>query len=289
MKKIFLTLSMFFCGFLGGTAIAPSMADISWASGDNVSEFSESLATSDTPSVTISLNNSGYYPGDNMKVTLTTSAGTGDNAWDIYVGLIMPDNSLQFMTFEPSFSLNPDPVPARPSKPITTESMTILDITLPEGLPTGNCKWASALGKNNFNKISDISWAPFTLNAPQVETHDLTGRWNVQEVTTGNCPGEGYPSTDHYTAECVQDGNHLTITTPSNNTSFTGTITNNFITLVGTRPAGGGTTLINFSGTVSSDSNTVTGTGTWIWSNGSASCSGNAVITMMRASGIYSH
>jgi hypothetical protein len=124
----------------------------------DVSDFAESPAIPVDPSVTISLNKSEYYPGDNMKVTLSTSAGTGDNSWDVYVGLIMPDNSLRFMTFDPSFSLGFDSVPARPSKPIATESMTILEITMPEGLPTGNWQWASALGKDNLSKLSNISW-----------------------------------------------------------------------------------------------------------------------------------
>ena len=248
----------------------------------DVSDFIESPATPVDPSVSISLNESEFYPGDNMKVTLSTSAGTGDNSWDIYVGLIMPDNSLRFMTFEPSFSLGFDSVPARPSKPITTESMTILEITVPEGLPIGNWQWASALGKENLSKLSNISRAPFTLSNSQGAKLDLTGTWNVQETITGNCPGEDYPYSDSYVAECLQSGSDLTLMATSNGASFVGTIAGNVITLTGTIPAGDGVTSVDFSGTVSSDGNTVTGTATWTWTNGSSTCSGTASNTMAK-------
>jgi hypothetical protein len=249
----------------------------------DVSDFTEDPASPVDPSVTISLNKSQYYSGDNMKVTLSTSAGTGDNSWDIYVGLILPDNSLQFMTFEPSFSLGLNPVPARPSKPITTESMTILEITLPEGLPSGNWQWASALGKDNLSKLSAISRAPFTLRNSQEAALDLTGTWSVQQTITGNCPGEDYPFTESYMAECVQNGNDLTLTSTSNGASFVGTIAGNAITLTGAIPTGDGVTSVNFSGTVSSDGNTVTGAATWTWTDGIRTCSGTGSNTMVKA------
>ena len=217
-----------------------------------------------------------------MKVTLTTSLGTEDNSWDIYVGLILPDSSLYFVTLEPSFSFSPDLVLARPSKPITAESVTILDITLPEGLPPGNWQWASVLGKDNLSKISEISWAPFTLNNSQTNELDLTGTWNVQETITGNCPDENYPYTSTYMAAFVQTGNHLTFTSTSTGTSLSGTISGNSITLTGTRPSEGGTISINFPGTVLGDGNTVTDTATWTWTDGSYTCSGTAVTTMER-------
>jgi len=248
----------------------------------DVSEFVGGSAAPANPSVRISLNNSQYTPGDNMKVTLTTSPGTGDNSWDIYVGLILPDSSLYFVTFEPSFGFSPDLVLARPSKSITAESMTILDITLPEGLPPGNWQWASVLGKDNLSQISEISCAPFTMSNPQGGELDLTGTWSIQETITGNCPDEDYPYTNTYMAAFVQTGNHLTFTSTSTGTSLSGTISGNSITLTGTRPSKGGTTSINFPGTVSSDGNTVTGTATWTWTDGSYTCSGTTVVTMAR-------
>ncbi|MGB9496878.1 MAG: LVIVD repeat-containing protein [Dissulfuribacterales bacterium] len=248
----------------------------------DVSEFAGGSAAPVDPSVRISLNKSQYAPGDNMKVTLTTSPGTGDNSWDIYVGLILPDSSLYFVTFEPSFSFSPDLVSARPSKPITAESITILDITLPEGLSPGNWQWASVLGKDNLSKISEISSAPFTLNNPQGSELDLTGTWSVQETITGNCPDEDYPYTNTYMAAFVQTGNHLTFTSTSTGTSLSGTISGNSITLTGTRPSEDGTISINFPGTVSSDGNTVTGTATWTWTDGSYTCSGRGTVMMAR-------
>jgi len=248
-----------------------------------INEFVGVSAAPVDPSVRISLNKSQYAPGDNMKVTLTTLPGTGDNSWDIYVGLILPDSSLYFVTFEPSFSLTLDLVPACPLKSITAESMTILDITLPEGLPPGNWQWASVLGKDNLSKISEISWALFTLSNPQGGELDLTGTWSIQEtVTSGNCEGDDYPYTYAYQAVMVQTENDLTVTSTSNGLSLIGTISGNSITLTGTRPSEDGTISINFPGAVSSDGDTVRGTATWTWTDGSYTCSGTAAITMAR-------
>lgn len=267
MKQLMFTLLIFFCGLFGETVVASSIVG---------------PAAPVDPSVNISLNESQYAPGDNMKVLLTTSPGTGDNSWDIYVGLILPDNSLYFVTFEPSFSLSSDLVSARPSRSIATETMIILDITLPEGLPPGNWQWASVLAKDNLSKISEISWAPFILSNPQGGELDLTGTWSVQETVTGNCSDEDYPYTSTYMAALVQTGNHLTFTSTSTRASLSGTISGKSITLVGTKPTEHGTTSINFSGTVSSDGNTITGTAIWTWTDGSYTCSGSTAVTAAR-------
>jgi hypothetical protein len=109
-----------------------------------------------------------YVPGDVMRVVLETLPGTGDNSWNVYMGLILPDNSLYIVLIEPSLGLvryeSPDDlVPVRPLRPITEEAITILDFTVPPGLPTGKYQWLAVLEKDNWGQVSDISWGSFIL------------------------------------------------------------------------------------------------------------------------------
>lgn len=245
----------------------------------DVSDFTGPSIPPD-PSVIISLNKNQFVPGDQMKVTLTTSSGTKDNDWDVYVGVILPDNTLYVMTFEPSFTLTSDIVPACPSKTIKDESVTILDIILPEGLPFGNWQWVSVLGKDNFSRTSDLSWAPFTLSNVN-EEFDLTGWWTVHETITGNCNGIDYPYTSTYMGEFLQTGNNLTFKSTFNNTNLTGYVSGNVTTLNGMRHDAG-TISIDFTGTVSGENDRLAGVSTWIWTDGSNSCSGSADIMMTK-------
>jgi hypothetical protein len=116
------------------------------------------------PSVNISLNQSQFQAGDKMTVRLTTTPGAGDNAWNIYVGLVFPDGTLYFMTYDPLFSFAVDWVPACPPGLITAQTATILDLTLPLGLPSGDWIWASILARPDFSKFSEVSWVPFAIH-----------------------------------------------------------------------------------------------------------------------------
>ena len=144
----------------------------------DVSMFTGNVPGAEDPSVNISLNQSQFKAGDTMTVTLTTTPGTGNNLWDIYVGLILPDSTLYFMTYESLLGLSLDPIPARPLRGIRDETLTILDIILPAGLPSGNWLWASVLAKPDLSEIGgQISWAPFTIIAEQPPVVNVTGTW----------------------------------------------------------------------------------------------------------------
>jgi hypothetical protein len=113
------------------------------------------------------------------------------------------------------------------------------------------------------------------LNPPAA---DLTGEWSVTENGT-DCEGS---YSDMYNIETSQSGNNITFTIDSH--SVNGTISGNIVKWNWSFPKDGGTVTISFSGTVSSDGNTVTGRSSWRWTNASTSCSGTATLSATRIS-----
>ena len=111
---------------------------------------------------------------------------------------------------------------------------------------------------------------------------DLTGTWNLREITNGNCEGRSYPSEETDVVTVDQTGNELSLTFSSTGTTVDGTISGNEVTWSETIPDEGGTILINFSGTVSDDCNTITGGATWTWTDGGYTCSGTTEVTARR-------
>jgi len=109
---------------------------------------------------------------------------------------------------------------------------------------------------------------------------DLSGTWAVQETINGNCQGSTYPEYETYTATATQSGNNVSFYNPLEDYTYQGTISGNTVSLTGSRPSDGGTISINFSGTVSSDSNNVTGTATW--TDGSYTCNGTTNVIATR-------
>lgn len=121
------------------------------------------LCSASGPSVSLSLNQTEFSPGDRMVLTLATTPGSGDNLWDTYAALLLPDNSFYFLTILPVPGLSAVPTPLYPLGPVGAGESTLLDIIFPAGLPAGNWKWGAVLAKPDLSMISDISWATFTV------------------------------------------------------------------------------------------------------------------------------
>ncbi len=117
------------------------------------------------------------------------------------------------------------------------------------------------------------------ISGPQNPSSDLSGTWLVDETISGNCPDVKYPFTRTDIYLVTQSGNKLTILTTSTGGSFEGTISADKVSWKMTLPESGGELKLNFSGTVSTDGQSITGNATWIWSLGNLSCSGAAVIS----------
>jgi Fibronectin type III domain len=114
---------------------------------------------------------------------------------------------------------------------------------------------------------------------------EVSGNWNVQETIDNTaCGGTG--DADNYVLTAVQAGNSLTVTKTTGG-SFTGSVSARTVSWSGTLqlvpPDNPGTVTVNFSGTVSDDKNTLTGTASWNFV-GAINCSGTTRVTATRAS-----
>lgn len=161
-----------------------------------------SLCSASGPSVSLSLNRTKFAAGDRMTVTLTTTPGSGDNAWNTYSALFLPDGTYYFGNGYPDVSYGRDADPLL-NAPVTSGTYTLLDVILPEGLPPGSWSWAAAAAKPDFSSVSSISWAPFELSSSSSfpYSRDADGfLWgtegNVNTADTDNLPATAAAARD---------------------------------------------------------------------------------------------
>ncbi len=115
---------------------------------------------------------------------------------------------------------------------------------------------------------------------PGDSTTDLTGTWRINESDSSNCGGDG-STTGTWTV--TQTGSSVTVQSGSRNITLSGTLTGNTLNLQGSFPEDGGTTAVTRSNiTVGPTGNTISGTETWLWSDGFDSCSGTTTISGSR-------
>lgn len=105
---------------------------------------------------------------------------------------------------------------------------------------------------------------------------DISGTWSITETSGANTCGDtvGVSALNVYTI--VQNGGCSFIATDGTRT-FNGSVSGTHVTWTGSYADSGGTvTVTGTSINVSSDGNSMSGTGNWIWSNGTPSydCSG---------------
>ncbi len=130
------------------------------------------------PRVAIATNQSLYHDGDRMVVTVATAPLPSSDLWYLIVALITPVNTpqdpffiyrfnpvVELLTFQEALARLPafDQVAARPLSPVSAESVVILDVTLPAGLPGGNYAWAAALFSADLTRTSAVAVAPFAI------------------------------------------------------------------------------------------------------------------------------
>ncbi len=102
----------------------------------------------------------------------------------------------------------------------------------------------------------------------------VEGNWTVTETGTSNTCGDAVDPP--YAISIAQNGGAITVTTPAG--SFNGTISGNVVTWSGSYPDNGGTTTItSLRATVFG--NTISGTSTWTWSQGSVTCGGTTTFS----------
>ncbi len=113
---------------------------------------------------------------------------------------------------------------------------------------------------------------------------DLSGTWQVtgtESSPTQACDGASI----NMVATIVQSGSNLT-SNGSDGSVLSGTISGNTVSMSGTYPEGGGTTVVSSATvTVAADCNSFSGSDVWSWTDGTFSCSGTSVFNGVRLSG----
>jgi hypothetical protein len=242
--------------------------------GHDIIDLAELGTAPQAPSVSLALNQTQFQAGDTLQVTLNTTPGS-DDPWDVYVALILPGFSPLFMTYAPTLSFSLTPVPARPTTPLGEETITILALALPSGLPAGAWQWAAVLARPDLSKLSEIAVTTCVFNDT---SSDVGGSWRVRETIRGNCRGVSYPQTEEYTIDVVQTGSQLSVTFPARGVTVTGSIIEGQMAWQGDLPQDGGTLAVSFFGTIAADGRTMTGTAPWSWTDGAYLCSGTTEV-----------
>ena len=104
---------------------------------------------------------------------------------------------------------------------------------------------------------------------------DVSGTWNTTEVDDATGCGEGF-TTHHEEYTITQSGCNITIDGGLFGIE-TGTVSGSQITYTGSFPDEGGTTTGTVNLTISG--NSLNGSSTWTWSDGTSSCSGTTTIS----------
>lgn len=103
------------------------------------------------------------------------------------------------------------------------------------------------------------------------EPVDVAGEWEMTStVVSDNCDGR---MSQTFRMTITQDGNALTAETPE--LTFSGTICGNQIQMSGSFPEDDGTVTVNATLDVSAEGDSMQGSDTWTWTDGSESCSGS--------------
>lgn len=114
---------------------------------------------------------------------------------------------------------------------------------------------------------------------------DINGVWIADEVINGNCQGSNYPEykTELFIVE--QNGDNVTFTVIGDIEGISATISSNTVSWQTTDTAGDEVFITNFSGTISTDNKTITGSATWTWTDNNTgySCSGTTIVTARKA------
>ncbi len=105
---------------------------------------------------------------------------------------------------------------------------------------------------------------------------DVSGIWTITEVVNAVDCGEG-TYTDTYTMTVTQSGNEITVLVSG--LAFTGTLEGNRLRWSGSYPEDAGITTLNADVTISDDGNSLSGSASWTWTDGSFSCSGTTQVS----------
>lgn len=141
-----------------------------------IDAFAAVQAARAVPSVSIATNQTSYRAGDRMVVTVTTAPNSSAERWYLAVALVTPINTpdspfflfrfspvIELITLQAALGRSSfGDIAARPIQTVGSESVTILDLALPLGLPVGSYQWAAALFSEDLRRTSSVATAPWS-------------------------------------------------------------------------------------------------------------------------------
>lgn len=112
---------------------------------------------------------------------------------------------------------------------------------------------------------------------------EVAGTWDMTEVVDATDCGDG-TYTENITYTVTQNGCNITVVPSSNpSLSFSGSVNNDRISWKGSWPEDGGTVTATIDITI--NGNSLSGSATWSWTDGSDSCSGTTQLSGTRTGG----
>jgi hypothetical protein len=114
---------------------------------------------------------------------------------------------------------------------------------------------------------------------------DISGIWIADQVTNGNCQGSNYPEYQTELFSVEQNGGNVTFTVIGENDGITAIISGNSVSWQTTDTDGDEVMVTNFSGTISADKKSITGSATWTWTDNNTgySCNGTTTVNARKA------
>ena len=110
---------------------------------------------------------------------------------------------------------------------------------------------------------------------------DINGIWIADEVINGNCQGSNYPEYQTELFSVEQNDGNVTFTIIGENDGIAAIISGNTVSWQTTETDGDEVIVTSFSGTVSADKKSISGSATWTWTNNNSGYSCNGTTTIL--------
>ncbi len=139
--------------------------------------------------------------------------------------------------------------------------------------------FATAISTMFISCGSSDDAAPVVLEAPI--DYAVGSTWSMTEKVNAVACGEGYQTDTYVMTVFSQSGTSITMQS-TNGRTYSGTFSGNKISLSGSHSDGDGVSQGSLVVTMDSSCNSMSGSGTWVWSDGKESCAGTSEITGYR-------
>lgn len=143
-------------------------------------------------------------------------------------------------------------------------------------LPRLEAGGVSYWGEFRVDSTQPIIFRLHDANVNNPGSSGVAGKWSITEQTNAQACGEGITSST-YVLTVAQQGS--TITVKSSVGTFTANLQGTSLQWSGSYNEDGGTVNTNVGASFTGSLNSLSGTSTWSWGNGSSSCNGSSSFT----------